>query len=469
MRKDNHSIVQQCEMEFVWRSEDELLLGTLTPQQQTLLNSHVEKYALQVQQHVEAKLEADPNTDIGKLQRRATKKICAAAAKALAAVASTGPAASPATSTPALTPKPTLALTPTSTSRTDSFDTTTRPSAVTSSLPVASTDISEDDPYACLCLELPSHSFRAQQAATNVLPTPGEWSIFTNPALPLVVDVGCGSGQWCLRAAHEERKHSDVKQQRNYLGLEIRKGLVHTACSFAKELALEGRVAFWHGNVNATYWREQIAHYPGDIILFCCQLPDPRLDKNVRRTHGRCVLTKDRILQPSFARAVVDTMSTGGAVYISSDYEEVAVEMYNTLSENPRLSCTTEVQDLRVLPETNTFLPVDNIDNNVNIVNIDDTTKTSSSRDEWLRTNPFGLPTEREVRLRSMVDGGRNVYRAAFVSLLLCLSLCLSSCIVCFYSSTHHSLLPPTHLPFPIPPKPNLTRLLTIQILRHVI
>ena len=65
--------------------------------------------------------------------------------------------------------------------------------------------------------------------------TPGDWSIFSDPTLPLVVDVGCGSGQWSLRAAHEERNKSS-SNKRNYLGIEIREGLVHTSAQGSRSV-----------------------------------------------------------------------------------------------------------------------------------------------------------------------------------------------------------------------------------------
>jgi len=260
------------------------------------------------------------------------------------------------------------------------------------------------DPYACLNLELPSNLTRKKQAENRVLPTPGDWSIFTNPNLPLVIDVGCGSGQWCLRAAYEEHR-LNISQKRNYLGLEIRKGLVHTATSFTEQLLLEGSVGFWHGDVNSEYWKTHVASYPGDIVLFCVQLPDPRLKHNVK--HTRKLLTKDRILQPSLCTSVVDSMACNGVVYASSDYEQVANEMYDTLLQNTRLSHTVDVQDLIVLTLRDDM-------NNQNDMK-QDTMKDATNR-KWLHRNPFGIPTEREIRLQSMPNGGRDVFRVAFVS-----------------------------------------------------
>lgn len=67
----------------------------------------------------------------------------------------------------------------------------------------------------------------SEEAMEITMPVVGDWSAYDDCTRPLVVDVGCGSGQWVLRAAYEERENVG-KQQRNYLGLEIREGLVRT-------------------------------------------------------------------------------------------------------------------------------------------------------------------------------------------------------------------------------------------------
>lgn len=55
-------------------------------------------------------------------------------------------------------------------------------------------------------------------SALFVAPTePPEWNeVFEDPLLPLMVDIGCGSGRFLVWLA----KNSSVRQ--NYLGLEIR-------------------------------------------------------------------------------------------------------------------------------------------------------------------------------------------------------------------------------------------------------
>jgi len=236
----------------------------------------------------------------------------------------------------------------------------------------------------------------SEEAMEITMPVVGDWSAYDDCTRPLVVDVGCGSGQWVLRAAYEERENVG-KQQRNYLGLEIREGLVRTSLIFRNQIGgLENRVTFWHGEVTDSWWTEHVATYPGPIELFCCQLPDPRLKKNVKRGGGR-VLTTRRIIQPELAQAVTASLAKcGGTIYVSSDYIEVAEEMRDMLlSDKDRIQPLTPagVESLAILPPGS------------------GTGGGGAYVADWLPTNPFNLPTEREVRLQK--SRGRKVYRLA--------------------------------------------------------
>lgn len=87
---------------------------------------------------------------------------------------------------------------------------------------------------------------------------------------------------------------------------------------------LENRVTFWHGEVTDSWWTEHVATYPGPIELFCCQLPDPRLKKNVKRGGGEkndthtSSLTGSRILT-----GLPPLKGDDGAPYLSSKASRV--------------------------------------------------------------------------------------------------------------------------------------------------
>lgn len=285
------------------------------------------------------------------------------------------------------------------------------------------------DPYAILNLELPtdaSHSDEKRTPTANArpLPDPGDWSVFEDPTLPLAVDVGCGSGQWCIRAAFEEARNmndgvpsssssssssSSNGSPHNFLGVEIREGLVRTALRFRDQVSyeLDQRITFWHGAVDAAFWTQHVATYPGPIVLFCCQLPDPRLEKNMRRKGRKNrVLTRKRIVQPELANAVVGSLcGHGGIVYVSSDYEQVAWEMRAMFAQDARLKLAS-IEALKRLP----CLPRRSDAGD----DVDDMAPSAATTDVavWLPSNPFNLPTEREIRLEK--SNGRKVLRVAF-------------------------------------------------------
>jgi tRNA G46 methylase TrmB len=357
-----------------WTDSERSLLASLSKEHQSVVQQHIQRYTDQIFQHVTNKLLADTTLDSDKLWQRATEKIRLARTKVLAQVGGTPPIKSAPVTT---------------TSTTTSSNKRTMPTTP---------PVQFYDPYTCLGLEMPTHTSRAKQ--NRAVSTVGDWSIFSDPTLPLVVDVGCGSGQWALRAAFEEKK-IDSTLRRNYLGLEIRKGLVQTASTFAEQLQLESVVGFWHGDITEEFWKNHLNTYPGKIVLFCCQLPDPRLRKNVK--HGRRLLTTKRILQPELAQAVVSSMPNGGVIYVSSDYKEVAMEMKTTLEEHHQLERMNSIQDYSKL------LILLKHPYKKNMIKAD--------ANGWLLANPFRLPTEREHFLH--LKGDRNVFRVAYVSFFM--------------------------------------------------
>ncbi|KAL2626394.1 hypothetical protein AAZV13_07G107900 [Glycine max] len=134
-----------------------------------------------------------------------------------------------------------------------------------------------------------------------------EWNhAFADPTLPLMVDIGCGSGRFLMWLAKRTPK------ERNFLGLEIRQKIVKRAESWAKDLALDN-------------------------------CPDPHFKK---RHHKR------RVLQKPLVDAIVDNLMPGGQVFTQSDVFEMALDMRNQFDEvetlkhievlNPSMLCDSE-------------------------------------------------------------------------------------------------------------------------------
>jgi len=145
----------------------------------------------------------------------------------------------------------------------------------------------------------------------EVVPPPDWAALFPQPSAPLVLDLGCGSGRFLLALAQR-----DSARERNYLGLEIRAPLAERADGWARQLQLpHARFLATNANVNAPAW---LASYPGPLVLVSFLHPDPHW----KRKHW-----KRRIVQPPLARAVAAALAPGGQLFLQSDVKAVTVDM----------------------------------------------------------------------------------------------------------------------------------------------
>jgi len=151
------------------------------------------------------------------------------------------------------------------------------------------------------------------------IPTPAPcWTeLFQDPALPLQVDVGCGSGRFVLIRAHrlagsgKAGQKGAVSAEANVLGLEIREKLVQRAQAWSDRLGLQNcRFMFTNATVS---WRSLLQSYPGPIDLVSMQFPDPHFKK---RHHKR------RHVQPQLVREMGETMQPGARVFLQGDVPE---------------------------------------------------------------------------------------------------------------------------------------------------
>ncbi|GMN48605.1 hypothetical protein TIFTF001_017773 [Ficus carica] len=189
-----------------------------------------------------------------------------------------------------------------------------------------------------------------------------EWNqVFKDPTLPLMVDIGSGSGRFLLWLA-----------KRNL-------GLVKRAQFWVKELSLDN-IHFLFANATTSF-KELVSTYPGPLMLVSILCPDPHFKK---RHHKR------RIVQKPLVDTIVESLMPGGQVFIQSDVFEVAVDMRNQFDgEGKTLKHIDEV-DLSVLCDSK----------------------------GWLLRNPMGIRTEREIHAE--FEGAkiyRRIYQKANVKL----------------------------------------------------
>jgi hypothetical protein len=101
-----------------------------------------------------------------------------------------------------------------------------------------------------------------------VVPSPAWSELYPDASLPLVLDLGAGSGRFLLSLGEQ-----DAARARNYLGIEIREPLVGRAAFWAEKKGLSHvRYAATNANVNAPAWLDA---YPGPLALVCILHPDP--------------------------------------------------------------------------------------------------------------------------------------------------------------------------------------------------
>ncbi|WP_038016376.1 tRNA (guanosine(46)-N7)-methyltransferase TrmB [Synechococcus sp. PCC 7335] len=144
-----------------------------------------------------------------------------------------------------------------------------------------------------------------------------DWSkVFTNPQLPLHLDIGCAKGDFVREMAH---KVPDW----NFLGLEIRAPLVEKALT-RRDLDRQGNLHFVFCNANNSL-RSLLESYPSALRCVSIQFPDPWFKKRHQ---------KRRVVQPELVNVIADLMVVGGKVWLQSDIEEVCQEMCDRFAEN---------------------------------------------------------------------------------------------------------------------------------------
>ncbi|KAG5627277.1 hypothetical protein H5410_012495 [Solanum commersonii] len=190
--------------------------------------------------------------------------------------------------------------------------------------------------------------------------------VFEDATLPLMVDIGSGSGRFLMWLA--KRNSSSM----NYLGLEIRPKLVTRAEYWINDLGLKN-AHFISTNAMVSFQR-LVSTYPGPLMLVSILCPDPHFKK---KHHKR------RVLQKPLVDSIVNNLAHGGQVFIQSDVLDVALDMRNYFDAVP--------DKLVHIDSVDPSLPCDG--------------------DGWVLNNPMGIRTEREIHAEYE---GCKIYRRVY-------------------------------------------------------
>ena len=145
-------------------------------------------------------------------------------------------------------------------------------------------------------------------------------SVFAHPDRPLLLDIGCARGRFLLRMAAADPGW-------NYIGVEIREPLVEEANRLAEEAGLTN---LKYEFCNAMIWLERLlSGLPAGILQkVAVQFPDPWFKKK----HA-----KRRMVNHELVVAVTDKLAPGGTIFIQTDIEFLADEMFDIFRANERL------------------------------------------------------------------------------------------------------------------------------------
>ena len=158
-------------------------------------------------------------------------------------------------------------------------------------------------------------------------------AVFADPAKPLLLDIGCARGRFLLRMA-------EVQPEWNYLGVEIREPLVDEANRLGREANLTN---LHYKFCNAMLWLGRLL---GDVPTstlraVTIQFPDPWFKKR----HA-----KRRMVTRELVETVVGKLADGGEIFVQTDIEFLAEEMFELFRAETRIT-ETEVKAFAIKTE----------------------------------------------------------------------------------------------------------------------
>ena len=141
--------------------------------------------------------------------------------------------------------------------------------------------------------------------------------IFKDETKPLHLDIGCGSGNFLINLAKNNKNW-------NYIGLEIREKLVIKSNLKLKDESIDN-LFFAFGNAEHLI-EDFIDKFPADLVSsISFNFPDPWFKK---KHHKR------RVIQPQLIHKISELMGNGGSLSIKSDVRELFEYMDTTIMKS---------------------------------------------------------------------------------------------------------------------------------------
>ena len=144
--------------------------------------------------------------------------------------------------------------------------------------------------------------------------------VFANPSLPILLDIGCARGRFLLKMA-------EIDKSQNFLGVEIREPLVIEANRLGQEANLTNlHYEFTNAMLNLD---KSMAKLPENLLQnVTIQFPDPWFKKK----HA-----KRRMVNRELVETVVEHLAENGKIFVQTDIEFLAEEMFAMFRENEKL------------------------------------------------------------------------------------------------------------------------------------
>ena len=143
--------------------------------------------------------------------------------------------------------------------------------------------------------------------------------LFSDPELPLHLDIGAGRGRFLLEMSKSEKNW-------NFLGLEIREPLVKEANQIRDDLNLTNlHYEFCNASISLNALLEKL---PNDALqMVTIQFPDPWF----KQKHA-----KRRMIKETIVTDIAKNLAENGQVFIQTDIEFLAKEMFGLFEQTEK-------------------------------------------------------------------------------------------------------------------------------------